>query len=89
LRHGPHIKVAAVASRWQRLGDLIDSGFEPYTSSTKSSELLRTYLNKESFFGQNRNLLTASLAMTSSTLSKINGIVYNHMQNLSFLPHPV
>jgi len=29
-----HIKVAAVASRWQRVGDLIVSGFEPQTSYT-------------------------------------------------------
>jgi len=28
LRQGSHIKVAAVASRWQRVGDLICSGFE-------------------------------------------------------------
>jgi len=34
LRQGPHIKVAAVASRWQRMGDLIGSGFELYTSRT-------------------------------------------------------
>jgi len=27
---GPTIKGAAVASRWQRLGDLIGSGFKPY-----------------------------------------------------------
>jgi len=36
LRQGPHIKVATVASRWQREGDLIGSGFEPHTSRTKS-----------------------------------------------------
>jgi len=32
LRQGPHhtIKVATVASRWQRVGDLIGSGFEPH-----------------------------------------------------------
>jgi len=34
-----HIKVAAVASRWQRVGDLIGSGFEPYTSRTRSRRL--------------------------------------------------
>jgi len=33
LRQGPHIKVATVASRWQRVGDLIGSGFEPHTPS--------------------------------------------------------
>jgi len=32
LRQGPHIKVATVASRWQRMRDLIGSGFEPHTS---------------------------------------------------------
>jgi len=32
LRQASHIKVAAVASRWQRVGDLIGSGFEPRTS---------------------------------------------------------
>jgi len=28
------IKVATVASHWQRMGDLIGSGFEPHTSRT-------------------------------------------------------
>jgi len=32
-RKDPHIKVTAVASRWQRVGDLIGSGFEPHTGS--------------------------------------------------------
>jgi len=37
---GPHIKViAAVASRWQRVGDLIGSRCEPHTSRPKSKEL--------------------------------------------------
>jgi len=30
LRQGPHIKVAAVANRWQRVGDLIGSRFVPH-----------------------------------------------------------
>jgi len=29
LRQGPQFKAAAVASRWQRVGDLIGSEFEP------------------------------------------------------------
>jgi len=33
LAPGPHIKVAAVASRWQRVGDLIGTGFEPRTKN--------------------------------------------------------
>jgi len=32
------IKVATVASRWQRMGDLIGSGFEPHPSRTRISE---------------------------------------------------
>jgi len=39
LRHGPHIKVAAVASRWHRVEDLIYSGFEPCTFQTRSRRL--------------------------------------------------
>jgi len=39
LRQGLHIKVAAVASRWQRVGDLIGSKFEPRTSRTRSRRL--------------------------------------------------
>jgi len=33
-------KVAAVASRWQRVGDLIGSEFEPHTSRTRSERLI-------------------------------------------------
>jgi len=33
---GPHIKVATVTSRWQRVGDLIGSRFELHTSRTRS-----------------------------------------------------
>jgi len=33
LRQGPHIKVATVASRWQRVGDLMYPEFESHTSS--------------------------------------------------------
>jgi len=36
---GSHTKVAAVASRWQRVGDLIDSKFEPHTSRTRGRRL--------------------------------------------------
>jgi len=39
LRQGPHIKVAAVASPWQRVGDLIGSGSEPHTSRTRGRRL--------------------------------------------------
>jgi len=39
LRQGPHIKVATVASRWQRVGDLTGSGFETHTSRTRSERL--------------------------------------------------
>jgi len=39
LRQGPHIKVATVASCWQRVGDLIGSGVEPHTSRTRSERL--------------------------------------------------
>jgi len=31
LRQGSHIKVAAVASCWHRVGDVVGSGFEPLT----------------------------------------------------------
>jgi len=34
-----HIKVATVASRLQRVGDLIGSGFEPHTSRTRSRRI--------------------------------------------------
>jgi len=40
LRQGPHIKVATVASCWQRVRDLIGSGLEIHTSRTKSIVLL-------------------------------------------------
>jgi len=33
------IKVATVTSRWQRMGDLIGSGFEPHSSRTRSERL--------------------------------------------------
>jgi len=39
LRQSPHFKVAAAASRWQRVEDLIGSGFEPHTSITRSEHL--------------------------------------------------
>jgi len=35
------IKIATVASRWQRVGDLIGAGFEPHSSRTRS-ELFNT-----------------------------------------------
>jgi len=35
LRQGPHFKVTAVASRWQRVGDLIGSGFELHTCRSR------------------------------------------------------
>jgi len=34
------LKIAAVASRWQRVNDLIGSGFEPHTSRTRSRRVL-------------------------------------------------
>jgi len=34
LRQGAHIRVATVASRGQRVGDLIGSGFEPILPET-------------------------------------------------------
>jgi len=40
LRQDSHIKVAAVASRWQRVGDLIGSELEPRTSRTRSRRLI-------------------------------------------------
>jgi len=36
---GPPIKVVAVASRWQRVGDLIGSRFESHTSRIRSRRL--------------------------------------------------
>jgi len=36
LRQDTHINVAAVAGRWQRVGDLIGSGFKLRTSSIRS-----------------------------------------------------
>jgi len=41
LRQSHTIKVATVASCWQRMGDLISLGFEAHTSHTRS-ELLTT-----------------------------------------------
>jgi len=43
LRQDPQTKVAAVASRWQSVGDLIDSKFEPHTSRTRSKRLTIPY----------------------------------------------
>jgi len=40
LRQSPHIKIAAVASRWQRLGDLVGSGIEPHMFRTRGRRLL-------------------------------------------------
>jgi len=40
LRQGPHLKVAAVVSRWQRVGDLIGLGNEPDASRTRSERLI-------------------------------------------------
>jgi len=37
---GSHINVATVASCWQRVEDLIGSGFEPHTSRTRSERLI-------------------------------------------------
>jgi len=42
LRQGPHFKIAAVASRWQRARYLIGSGFEPYNFRIKSRRLTYT-----------------------------------------------
>jgi len=42
LRQGPHIKVAAVASRWQRVGDLIGSEFEPHQRHSHTKGRLTT-----------------------------------------------
>jgi len=36
LRQDPDFKDAAGASRWQRVGDLIGLGFEPYTFRTRN-----------------------------------------------------
>jgi len=32
------IKIATVADRWQRVGDLIGSGFKPHTSRTAEAD---------------------------------------------------
>jgi len=42
LRQGPHIKIAAVAGRLQRVGDLIGSEFESYISRTRDRRLAAT-----------------------------------------------
>jgi len=39
LRQGPHFKVAAMASCWQRARDLIGSGFESLTFRTRGRDL--------------------------------------------------
>jgi len=39
LPQGPNIKVAGVASRWQRVGDLIGSGFVLLTSAPEADVL--------------------------------------------------
>jgi len=44
LHQGPHIKIVTVASRWQHVGDLIGSGFEPQTFLTRGRRLT-TYAN--------------------------------------------
>jgi len=45
----PHFKFAAVASGWQRVGDLIDSGYEPHTSSSRSRHLTNGLVKPFSF----------------------------------------
>jgi len=39
LRQGPYIKVAEVTSRWQRVEDLLGSGFELHTFRTRGRRL--------------------------------------------------
>jgi len=55
LLQGLHIKVAAVASRWQRVGDLIDSGIKAHTSHTMQRQTSGRSALKHMF-------LTAALA---------------------------
>jgi len=38
LRQGSHFKIAKVASCWQRVEDLIGSGFEPHTSRAPEAD---------------------------------------------------
>jgi len=47
-----HNKVATVASRWQCVGDLIGSGFEPYTSRTRTERLTTYVVNSLNCFLQ-------------------------------------
>jgi len=40
----PTYQAAAVASRWQLVGDLVGSGFEPHTSRIRSEHLIFSYI---------------------------------------------
>jgi len=58
LRQGSHIKVETLVSRLQRVGDLIGSGFEPYTSRTKSRLLATIWLVRIFFSACEYHLLS-------------------------------
>jgi len=45
LCQGPHVKVVAEASRWQRVVDLIGSGYKPHTSCTRGRRLTPSQLS--------------------------------------------
>jgi len=42
--HTSRFKIAAVASRWQRVGNVIGSEFEPHTSVPEANALLASLL---------------------------------------------
>jgi len=50
-RAGHTLKVAEVASRWQRMGDLIESGFEPHTSRTPLVPCYKLISTKHNNYG--------------------------------------
>jgi len=59
LRQGHTIKVTTVASRWQRVGDLIGSRFEPHTSRNRSERLTACAITQRDYISQNAVLSNA------------------------------
>jgi len=66
LRQGSHIKVAIVASCWQRVGDLIGSGFESHTTRTKCER-----------FHALRYNLTVTVGLASNVAGKVTRYISN------------
>jgi len=72
LRQGSHIKVAAVASRWQRVGDLIGSGYELHTSRTRNKRLTTCVIWPVTRLIKNVFTLTPALTLTLTLTANSN-----------------